>query len=104
MDNARIHHGPEMAELAERFGMFVHFLSISSLTLCVPGIRIVYLPPYSPDFNPIELAFSLLKHLLRRHPPSDHGDEFSVYEHLYLQVFTISAADCQAFYHHAGYL
>ena len=25
----------------------------------------LYLPPYSPDLNPIELAFSKLKHLLR---------------------------------------
>jgi transposase len=29
------------------------------------GARVVYLPPYSPDFNPIELAFAKLKWLLR---------------------------------------
>jgi transposase len=29
------------------------------------GARLVYLPPYSPDFNPIELAFAKLKQLLR---------------------------------------
>ena len=29
------------------------------------GARLEYLPPYSPDFNPIELAFSKLKALLR---------------------------------------
>jgi transposase len=29
------------------------------------GAQLVYLPPYSPDFNPIELAFSKLKALLR---------------------------------------
>jgi len=29
------------------------------------GAQLVYLPPYSPDFNPIELAFSKLKGLLR---------------------------------------
>ena len=29
------------------------------------GARLVYLPPYSPDFNPIELAFSKLKTWLR---------------------------------------
>jgi transposase len=27
--------------------------------------KVLYLPPYSPDFNPIELAFSKLKHLIR---------------------------------------
>lgn len=30
------------------------------------GARLVFLPPYSPDFNPIELAFSKLKALLRK--------------------------------------
>lgn len=29
------------------------------------GARILYLPPYSPDFNPIEQIFAKLKHLLR---------------------------------------
>ena len=30
------------------------------------GARLRLLPPYSPDFNPIELAFAKLKALLRR--------------------------------------
>lgn len=30
------------------------------------GANVAYLPPYSPDFNPIELLFSKLKSLLRR--------------------------------------
>lgn len=30
------------------------------------GARMVFLPPYSPDFNPIEKAFSKLKALLRK--------------------------------------
>ena len=29
------------------------------------GARVLYLPPYSPDFNPIEQAFAKLKQLLR---------------------------------------
>jgi transposase len=29
------------------------------------GADLIYLPPYSPDFNPIEMAFSKLKALLR---------------------------------------
>ena len=29
------------------------------------GAQLVYLPPYSPDFNPIEMAFAKLKQLLR---------------------------------------
>ena len=30
------------------------------------GARLLYLPPYSPDFNPIEMAFSKLKAALRK--------------------------------------
>ena len=30
------------------------------------GATLIYLPPYSPDFNPIEMAFSKLKALLRK--------------------------------------
>ena len=30
------------------------------------GARLLYLPPYSPDFNPIEMAWSKLKNFLRR--------------------------------------
>ena len=30
------------------------------------GARLLFLPPYSPDFNPIEMAFAKLKSLLRR--------------------------------------
>jgi len=31
------------------------------------GARLIYLPPYSPDFNPIEETFSFIKGWLRRH-------------------------------------
>ncbi len=33
------------------------------------GARLLYLPPYSPDFNPIEMAFAKLKALLRAAAP-----------------------------------
>ena len=35
-------------------------------TIEAKGATLLYLPPYSPDFNPIELAFSKLKALLRK--------------------------------------
>lgn len=44
MDNARIHHGSEIQELCD-----------------ASGVQIIYLSPYSPDYNPIEIAFSVLK-------------------------------------------
>ena len=34
-------------------------------TIEAAGARLLYLPPYSPDFNPIEQAFAKLKGLLR---------------------------------------
>ena len=49
MDNARIHHDDELIALLEGL-----------------GCRIVFLPPYSPDFNPIETAFSTVKSWIRR--------------------------------------
>lgn len=30
------------------------------------GARLLFLPPYSPDLNPIEQVFAKLKHLLRK--------------------------------------
>ena len=35
------------------------------ITLVAPRAELHYLPPYSPDFNPIEMAFSKLKAILR---------------------------------------
>ncbi len=48
LDNLRVHKVAGLAELVEA---------------C--GARLLYLPPYSPDFNPLELAFSKLKTGLR---------------------------------------
>ena len=52
MDNLSSHKGPRVRELIE-----------------AAGASLRYLPPYSPDFNPIENAFAKLKALLRK-PPS----------------------------------
>jgi transposase len=35
------------------------------------GASLRYLPPYSPDFNPIEMAFAKLKVALRAAPPRE---------------------------------
>ena len=36
------------------------------------GILLFYLPPYSPDYNPIKLAFSYVKHYLKNHEDIIH--------------------------------
>ncbi len=49
MDNLSSHKGPRVREMIE-----------------AAGASLLYLRPYSPDFNPIEMAFSKLKALLRK--------------------------------------
>ena len=64
------------------------------------GAQLLYLPPYSPDFNPIEQAWSKLKQQLR-------GVKARVVEDLELAVAeaitTITAANACAFFRHCGY-
>lgn len=50
MDNASIHCNPRIEEAIRDYGCEIRFL-----------------PPYSPDFNPIELSFSVLKAWVRRY-------------------------------------
>ncbi len=38
------------------------------------GARLLFLPPYSPDLNPIEQVFAKLKHFLRKDQPRIQGD------------------------------
>ena len=57
------------------------------------GCRIEYLPPYSPEYNPIELMFFLVKYRLRREGQirrDDTGDDLDVYMQLYNAVFATS--------------
>ena len=60
----------------------------------------LYLPPYSPDFNPIEQAWAKLKQQLR-------GVKARAVEHLELAVTealtTITADHARAFFRHCGY-
>ena len=60
----------------------------------------LYLPPYSPDLNPIELASSKLKALLRKATARSVDDLWNVIAEL-LDEF--SPNECQNFFRHAGY-
>lgn len=57
LDNARIHHG-------------------GNVEACVKqaGCSLLYLPPYSPDFNPIELAWSWIKTQVRTLAPRSDNE------------------------------
>ena len=70
MDNCSIHHDEEVRKLiVDECGtltwMFYSHLKLAEVYYL--GARLIYLPPYSPDFNPIEEAFSFIKGWLRRH-------------------------------------
>ncbi len=64
------------------------------------GAFLLYLPPYSPDLNPIELAFSKLKAQLRKAAARSVDELWQVIGGL-LDEF--SPQQCQNFFRHAGY-
>lgn len=57
LDNARIHHGGQIAAIVE-----------------AAGCSLLYLPPYSPDFSPLELAWSWIKNQVRAAAPRTDQD------------------------------
>ena len=103
MDNARIHHGAEILELAELYGKSVDFYSMIRAHFCPGGIQIEFLPPYSPDLNPIEEAFSKVKAFLCCHQTllvcEGNGMLFDLME--IMEVVT--ASDAVGYFLHAGY-
>jgi transposase len=64
------------------------------------GCSLLYLPPYSPDLNPIELAFSKLKSLLRKAGERTVDGLWKLIGDL-TDRFTPS--DCKNFFRHRGY-
>ncbi|WP_258120155.1 IS630 family transposase [Mesorhizobium onobrychidis] len=64
------------------------------------GARLLFLPPYSPDFNPIEMAFSKLKALLRKAATRTIDELWSVVANC-LAAFT--AEECRHYFEAAGY-
>ncbi len=64
------------------------------------GATLIYLPKYSPDLNPIELAFSKLKAHLRK--AAEHTIS-SLWRRIGRVVTKFSAQECTNFFRHAGY-
>ncbi len=64
------------------------------------GCELLYLPPYSPDFNPIEQALSKVKGLLRG--AESHTREVLI-EAMGRALFAVSAQDASGFFWHCGY-
>ena len=64
------------------------------------GARLLYLPPYSPEFNPIENMWSKIKQILRSLAPRTGEELLQAAAHAFA---AISATDCQGFFLHAQY-
>ena len=83
MDNLTAHKGGRVREMIEG-----------------QGCELLYLPPYSPDFNPIEEAFSKIKGLLRK---AEARTREGLIEALGVAIWTVSARDARGFFEHCGY-
>ena len=83
LDNLTMHKQPEVQAAIERV-----------------GARLRFLPPYSPDFNPIELAFAKLKAFLRAARPRNFDQ---VVELVAIALELFSPRECLNFVHHCGY-
>lgn len=60
MDNCAIHHDEEVRAIVEGECGTSTFRCLSCINVHT-GAKLIYLPPYSPDFNPIEQAFHSVK-------------------------------------------
>lgn len=83
MDNLSSHKGPRVREMIE-----------------AAGASLRYLPPYSPDFNPIENAFAKLKALLRKAAERSVDGLWSAIGHI-IDCFT--QTECKNYFSAAGY-
>ena len=83
MDNLSSHKSQRVRELIES-----------------AGAKLLYLPPYSPDLNPIELAFSKLKQLLRS---AGHRTIDALWCDVQRMLNCITTNDAQHFMRHCGY-
>ena len=64
------------------------------------GARLRYLPPYSPDLNPIENAYSKLKAAMRKGAARTVG---ALTKLVGRAIAAIDPADCRGYFRHAGY-
>jgi transposase len=66
----------------------------------VAGARLEYLPPYSPDLNPIEQVFSKLKTLLRK---AKERTVTGLWDRIGNLLDQFKASECQNYFRHCGY-
>jgi transposase len=64
------------------------------------GATLLYLPPYSPDFNPIEMAFSKLKAALQKAAARTKAD---LWDAIATAIETFTPTQCENYFAAAGY-
>jgi len=64
------------------------------------GAKLLYLPPYSPDLNPIELAFAKFKTGLRKAAERTVDD---LWRRIAVLIDDFSPQECQNYFRHDGY-
>ncbi|MFB0876050.1 MULTISPECIES: IS630 family transposase [unclassified Sphingobium] len=64
------------------------------------GARLLFLPPYSPDLNPIEQVFAKLKHLMRKAAERSHE---ATWRRIGSLLDTFSPAECRNYLTNSGY-
>jgi len=85
MDNCSIHHVERVVELIESTGALV-----------------IFLPPYSPDFNPIMEAFAKVKAYLKANEMVVQVTD-DITEMVLMAFATITQEDCLGWIEHSGY-
>ena len=69
-------------------------------TIEAAGATLIYLPAYSPDLNPIEMAFSKFKALLRAAAARTIPD---LWDAIRMAIDAFTPSECQNFFAAAGY-
>ncbi len=64
------------------------------------GAELRYLPPYSPDLNPIEQSFAKVKALLRK---AQERTVPALYERIGKVIDLVSSAECRNYFRNSGY-
>jgi len=78
----------------------VHRTAAARAAIEAAGCQLRFLPAYSPDFNPIELAFAKLKTHLRGVASREYDTLLAAIGEGFDRITT---ADAMAWYHHCGY-
>ena len=64
------------------------------------GAHMLFLPPYSPDFNPIEQVFAKLKALLRK---AEERTVHGLWDRIGKLLDRFEPAECRNYFRHSGY-